>query len=75
MSLFEWEQAPRAAAPPPVTAHTGLRRLAQFENLLEVRQIPTAVFRHEHHVLDADGPQAWIVEARLDGHDMAFLKQ
>ena len=48
---------------------------AQFEDLRKVRQIAAAVFRDEYHVFDANGPEARVVEARLDGNDMAFLEQ
>jgi hypothetical protein len=47
----------------------------QLENLRKVRQIAAPVFRDEHHVLDPHGSEAGVVETRLDGDDVAFLKQ
>jgi hypothetical protein len=47
----------------------------QLERLGKVRQIAAPVFRDEHHVLDADGAETGIIEAGLDGDDVAFLEQ
>lgn len=49
--------------------------LSQFEDLRVIRQIPAAVFGHEHHVFDAHGAETGIVEARFYRDDMAFLEQ
>jgi hypothetical protein len=47
----------------------------QLERLGRVRQVAAPVFRDEYHVLDADGTETGIVEAGLDGDDVAFLEQ
>jgi hypothetical protein len=47
----------------------------QLEGLGRVRQIAAPIFRDEHHVLDAHGAETWIVEAGLNGDNVAFLKK
>ena len=47
----------------------------QLEGLGRVRQIAAPIFRDEHHVLDAHGAETGIVEAGLNGDNVAFLEK
>jgi len=50
-------------------------RLAEFKYFRIVRQIPATVFCHKDHVFDTHRPEARVIEAGLDRHDMSFLQQ
>src|SRR4029079_10188001 len=50
------------------------RRLIELERLGIIREVPAAVGGHQDHVFDPNGAQARVVEAGLDGHDVAFQK-
>lgn len=49
-------------------------RLVEHELLGKVRQIPAAVLRHQHHVLDTNRAQSWVVESWFDRDHMPFLE-
>ena len=51
------------------------RRLIELERLGIIREVPAAVGGHQDHVFDPNGAYAWIVEAGLDGNDVAFQQQ
>ncbi len=50
-------------------------RLVEHELLGKVRQIPAAVLGHQHHVLDTNRAQSWVIESWFDRDHMPFLEE
>ena len=50
-------------------------RLVKHELLGKVRQIPAAVFGHQHHVFDTNRAQSRVVESWFDRDHMPFLEE